>query len=85
MPAQEDVRRGAAEGGHHIQPGMPQQNVYVERFHSTVRYEWLSQYYWSDPDEIQLFAMRWTYDYNHDRPNMALGGFKPKQQLAMAT
>jgi len=24
----------------------------------------------------------WTY--NHDRPNMALGGFTPKQRLAMA-
>ncbi|MBU3670888.1 MAG: transposase, partial [Polynucleobacter sp.] len=24
------------------------------------------------------------YDYNHNRPNMALGGFTPKQRLAMA-
>jgi len=24
------------------------------------------------------------YSYNHDRPNMALGGFTPKQHLAMA-
>ncbi len=28
----------------HIQPGKPQQNVYVERFNRAVRYEWLSQY-----------------------------------------
>jgi putative transposase len=30
----------------YIQPGKPQQNAYVERFNRTVRYEWLSQYYW---------------------------------------
>jgi putative transposase len=68
----------------YIQPGKPQQNAYVERFNRTVRYEWLSQYYWEDLEDVQLFATRWMYDYNHDRPNMALGGFTPKQRLAMA-
>ncbi len=68
----------------YIQPGKPQQNAYVERFNRTVRYEWLSQYYWTDLEEVQLFATRWMYGYNHDRPNMALGGFTPKQRLAMA-
>jgi putative transposase len=68
----------------YIQPGKPQQNAYVERFNRTVRYEWLSQYYWEDLDEVRLFATDWMYQYNHDRPNMALGGFTPKQRLAMA-
>jgi putative transposase len=27
-----------------IQPGKSQQNVYVERFNRTVRYEWLAKY-----------------------------------------
>lgn len=67
----------------YIQPGKPQQNAYVERFNRTVRYEWLSQHYWSDLDEVQLFATQWIYEYNHDRPNMALGGITPKQRLAM--
>jgi len=31
----------------YIQPGNPQQDTYIERFNRTVRYEWLSQYYWS--------------------------------------
>lgn len=57
----------------YIQPGKPQQNAYVERFNRTVRYEWLSQYLWADLDEVQLFATQWMYEYNHDRPNMALG------------
>jgi putative transposase len=67
-----------------IQPGKPQQNAYVERFNRTVRYEWLSQYYWGNLDEVQLFATQWMDHYNRHRPNMALGGFTPKQRLAMA-
>jgi putative transposase len=31
-----------------------------------------------------MFATQWMYQYNHQRPNMALGGFTPKQRLAMA-
>ena len=68
----------------YIQPGKPQQNAYVERFNRTVRYEWLSQYFWENLDEARLFATQWMYDYNHHRPNMALGGITPKQRLAMA-
>lgn len=68
----------------YIQPGNPQQNAYVERFNRTVRYEWLSQYYWEDLDEVRLHATQWMWNYNHERPHMALGGITPKQRLAMA-
>jgi len=68
----------------YIQPGKPQQNAYIERFNRTVRYEWLSQYHWEDLNEVRNFATHWMYGYNHYRPNMALGGFTPKQRLAMA-
>ena len=68
----------------YIQSGKLQQNAYAERFNRTVRYEWLSQYYWSSLEEVQDFATQWMWSYNHDRPNMALGGFTPKQHLAMA-
>ena len=68
----------------YIQPGQPEQNAYVERFNRTVRYEWLSQYYWETLDEVQLYATQWMRKNNHDRPNMALGGLTPKQRLAMA-
>ena len=68
----------------YIQPGNPQQNAYVERFNRTVRYEWLSMYLWKDLDEVSFFATNWMYEYNHERPNMALGGITPKQRLAMA-
>lgn len=68
----------------HIQPRKPQQNAYVERFNRTVRYEWLSQYYWSGLDEVREFTTQWMWRYNHERPNMASGGITPKQRLAMA-
>ena len=63
--------------------GKPQQNAYVERFNRTVRYEWLSQYYWSSIEEVQDFATQWLWCYKNDRSNMALGCFTPKQHLAM--
>ena len=68
----------------YIQPGKPQQNAYVERFNRTVRYEWLARYCFNVISEVQDFATRWFWNYNHERPNMALGGVTPKQRLAMA-
>jgi putative transposase len=67
-----------------IQPGKPQQNAYGERFNRIVQYEWLSQYYWGNLEEVQHFASKWLWGYNNERPNMALGGITPKQRLAMA-
>ncbi len=68
----------------YIQPGKPQQNAYIEPFNCTLHYEWLSQYYWQDLDEVRDHATQWIWSYNHKRPNMALGGITPKQRLAMA-
>ena len=34
--------------------------------------------------EIQEFATNWLWTYNHDRPNIALGGITPRQKLALA-
>ena len=68
----------------HIQPGKPQQNAYIERYNRTVRYDWLSHYLFDSIDEVQDFATQWLWTYNHERPNMALGGITPKQKLALA-
>ncbi|MEG2902845.1 MAG: transposase, partial [Massilia sp.] len=61
-----------------------QQNAYVERYNRTVRYDWLAHHLFETLGEIQEFATRWLWTYNHDRPNMALGGITPKQKLALA-
>ncbi len=68
----------------YIQPGKPQQNAYIERFNRTVRYDWLGHYLFESIAEVQEYATRWLWLYNHERPNMALGGITPKQRLAMA-
>lgn len=68
----------------YIQPGKPQQNAYIERYNRTVRYDWLGQYLFESIDAVQAFATRWLWTYNHERPNMGLGGITPKQKLAMA-
>jgi len=67
-----------------IQPGNPQQNAYVERYNRTVRYDWLAHHLFDTIDEVQQFATRWLWSYNHERPNMAIGGITPIQKLAMA-
>lgn len=61
----------------YIQSGQPQQNAHVERSKRTVCYEWLAQYLFDSLDEVQQFATRWLWTYNHERPNMALGGIIP--------
>ena len=66
------------------QPGNPQQNAYVERYNRTVRYDWLAHYLFDSIEEVQDQATQWLWTYNHERPNMALGGITPKQKLAIA-
>ena len=66
-----------------IQPGKPQQNAYVERYNRTVRYDWLNQYIFETIEDVQHAATEWLWTYNNERPNMAIGGFTPKQKLAM--
>ena len=68
----------------YIQPGNPQQNAYIERYNRTVRYDWLAQLLFDSIEEVQESATRWLWTYNHERPNMALGGITPMQRLALA-
>jgi putative transposase len=67
-----------------IQPGKPQQNAYIERYNRTVRYDWLAHYLFDSIEEVQDYTTRWLWTYNHERPNMAIGGMTPKQKLALA-
>jgi putative transposase len=68
----------------YIQPGNPQQNAYIERYNRTVRYGWLAQHLFDSIEHVQLSATRWLWTYNHERPNMAIGGITPMQKFAMA-
>lgn len=68
----------------YIQPGKPQQNAYIERYNRTVRYDWLNQYLFDTIKQVQESATEWLWSYNHERPNMALGGITPMQRLPAA-
>jgi len=69
---------------HFIQPGKPQQNAYIERFNRTVRHEWLNQHLFESIEYAQYTATEWLWQYNTERPNMAIGGITPYQKLAQA-
>ena len=80
------ARVGRATGHSHRAhpPGKPQQNAYVERYNRTVRYAWLARTLFDSIEQVQDEATRWLWTYNHERPNMALGGITPMQKLALA-
>jgi putative transposase len=68
-----------------IHPAWPAAQIaYVARYNRTVRYDWLVQHLFETLQEIQEFATNWLWTYNHNRPNMTLGGITPKQKLALA-
>jgi putative transposase len=65
----------------HIQPGKPQQRAYIERYNRTVRHEWFDQHI---VEKAQHFATQWLWTYNHERPNVGIGGMTPAQKLNAA-
>jgi putative transposase len=44
----------------------------------------LNQYAFETIEQVQETATSWLWTYNHERPNMALGGVTPMQRLARA-
>lgn len=61
----------------YIQPGKPQQNAYIERANRTIRYSWVSKYLFETIKEVQEYATKWLWFYNHERPHKANGGRPP--------
>ena len=49
-----------------------QLNAYSERYNRTVRYDWLGQHLFLSLSELQSYATRWQWFYNHERPDMAI-------------
>ncbi len=59
------------------------QGVNIPR-RSTVRHEWLDLYIFETIEEVQQIAPEWLWTYNHERPNMGIGGVTPAMKLKMA-
>jgi putative transposase len=62
---------------HHIQPGKPTQNAYIESFNGKLRDECLNEHWWRSLREAQLTIEAWRRDYNTVRPHESLSWQTP--------
>jgi putative transposase len=64
---------------HHIQPGKPTQNAFIERKNGSMRRELLNAYLFNSLREARLHCEEWRQDYNADRPHKSLKYLSPSE------
>lgn len=62
---------------HHIQPGKPTQNAYVERFNRSFRHEVLDAHVFGSLSQVREIVHEWMTSYNEERPHQSLGNLPP--------
>lgn len=70
---------------HHIQPGKPAQNAYIERFNRTYREDVLDMNLFGSVTEVNIITKEWINFYNTKRPHEALGDKTPTEFLLNPT
>lgn len=68
----------------YIEPGSPWQNGHNESFNSVFRDGCLDRWLFYSVQEARREIESWRWEYNHERPHGALGGFTPAQFAAQA-
>jgi putative transposase len=68
-----------------IQPGMPNQNAYIERFNRTYRTEILDAWVLTTLEEVRDLSEAWRQRYNTERTHDSLGHVPPLTILPRAT
>ena len=74
--------RWAADRGvqlHHIAPGKPTQNAFIESFNGRFRDECLNENHFSTLAEAREIIEAWRVDYNENRPHSSLGNRTPEE------
>jgi len=64
---------------HHIAPGKPTQNCYVESFNGKFRDECLNEHAFDTLDEARITIEQWRLDYNGGRPHSSLDDLTPEE------
>jgi putative transposase len=64
---------------HHIQPGKPAQNGFIERFNRTYREDILDMYLFDSLDEVRQVTTPWIKFYNGDRPHESIDNKSPQE------
>ena len=62
-----------------IQPGMPTQNAFIERFNRTYRTEILDFYLFRTLNEVREITEKWLSEYNCERPHESLNNMMPEE------
>lgn len=64
---------------HHITPGRPTENAFIERLNGTLRRECLELNFVDNLREAAAVLKEWRHDYNHHRPHSSLKDLTPKE------
>ncbi len=70
---------------HHIAPGKPVQNAFIESFNGRLRDECLNEHDFTSLDELRAILARWRAQYNTERPHKSLGWRTPQEYARALT